>query len=361
MELNNVHQTGNVIMNQRFSFPRRWNPSEKYHRILCIDAHTEGEPLRVILEGYPELPGKTILDKRRYAREHYDYLRTALMWEPRGHADMYGCIVTEPVSRQADFGVLFLHNEGYSTMCGHGIIAVTRVVLETGLLPVQEPETVVRIDTPAGLVTAYARVKNGQVNSVYFRNVPSFVVALDEQVEVPGLGRITYDLAFGGAFYAYVSAEQVNLALTPENFRPLIEAGMAIKRAVMNSRRLEHPFRSELNFLYGTIFIGPPEQPDSHSRNVCIFAEGEVDRSPTGTGVSGRLAIHFARGEIRKNQPILIESIIGSRFIGRVVETTQFGPYPAIIPEVEGTAYITGRNEFLIDREDPLKHGFILR
>ncbi len=338
-----------------------WSPPDSYRKIVCIDAHTEGEPLRVIVDGYPELPGNTMLAKRRYAKKHYDHLRTALMWEPRGHADMYGCILTEPVTRTADFGVLFLHNEGYSTMCGHGIIAVTRVVLETGLFPMQEPETEIKIDTPAGLVNAFARIEGGRVRSVYFRNVPAFVVSLDETVEVPGLGRITYDLAFGGAFYAYVQAGQVGLKLTPENFRPLIETGMAIKRAVMDNRSLQHPFEADLNFLYGTIFIGPPEQPDAHSRNVCIFAEGEVDRSPTGTGVSGRLAIHFARGEIGLNQPIVIESIIGSRFTGRVIQTTRFGPYQAVIPEVEGTAFITGKNEFLIDPKDPLKEGFILR
>ncbi len=338
-----------------------WTPPESYQKIVCIDAHTGGEPLRVVVQGYPPLPGKAILEKRRYAREHYDHLRTALMWEPRGHADMYGCILTEPVTPDGQFGVLFLHNEGYSTMCGHGIIAVTKVVLETGMLPLQEPETEVRIDTPAGRVTAFARVQDGSVQSVYFRNVPSFVVALGETVLVPGLGSIRYDLAFGGAFYAYVRAEQVGLDLTPENFRSLIETGMAIKRAVMDSRSIQHPFEAELNFLYGTIFIGPPQQKDSHSRNVCIFAEGEVDRSPTGTGVSGRLAIHFARGEIGLNEPIVIESLIGSRFTGRAVETVQFGPYPAIIPEVAGTAFITGKSEFLIDPADPLKKGFILR
>ena len=255
--------------------------------------------MRVVISGYPALQGETILARRRHAKAHLDHLRTALMWEPRGHADLYGCLVTAPVTPEADFGVLFLHNEGYSTMCGHGIIAVTKVVLEAGLLPLHPPETRVRIDTPAGLVTAYARVENGHVASVYFHNVPSLVVALDETVEAPGLGSVRSDLAFGGAFYAYVQAADVGLTCTPEDFRPLIEKGRAIKRAVMASRPIEHPFEEDLNFLYGTIFIGPPERDGSHSRNVCIFAEGEVDRSPTGTGVSARAAIHHARGEIR--------------------------------------------------------------
>jgi trans-L-3-hydroxyproline dehydratase len=315
----------------------------------------------VITGGLPELPGETILARRRYAKENLDHLRKALMWEPRGHADMYGCIVTPPVSPEADIGVLFMHNEGYSTMCGHGIIAITKVALETGLLPMQAPETTVKIDTPAGLVTARARVSAGQVQSVYFHNVPSFALALAETVDVPGLGQVRYDLAFGGAFYAYIQAEDVGLTCATADFRPLIETGMAIKRAIMASRPIDHPFEPELGFLYGTIFIGPPLSDEAHSRNVCIFAEGEVDRSPTGTGVSGRLAIHYARGELGLNQPIIVESIIGSRFTGRVVETTTFGPHPAIIPEVEGRAYITGRHEFLLDPADPWPAGFMLR
>jgi trans-L-3-hydroxyproline dehydratase len=338
-----------------------WNPPADWLRITTVDAHTAGEPFRVITSGFPDLRGDTILARRRYAKEHLDHLRTALMWEPRGHADMYGCIVTPAVSPGADLGILFIHNEGFSTMCGHGIIGITTVALETGMLAIAEPETTVRIDTPAGLVTAHARVNEGRVSSVYFHNVPSFVVALDEKVDVPGLGIVRYDLAFGGAFYAYVSAEDVGLTCSPEEFRPLIEKGMAIKRAVMASRAIAHPFEEDLGFLYGTIFTAPALVPDAQSRNVCIFADGEVDRSPTGTGVSGRLAIHHARGEIDVDEPIVIESIIGSRFRGTVISSTRFGPYEAIIPEVEGSAYITGRHEFFIDPSDPVRHGFILR
>jgi proline racemase len=340
---------------------RSWTPPEGWLKITTVDAHTAGEPFRVITGGYPDLPGDTILARRRYARENLDPLRTALMWEPRGHADMYGCIVTPPVSPEADIGVLFMHNEGYSTMCGHGIIGITKVVLETGLLPMSAPETTIGIDTPAGLVTAHARVDEGQVTSVRFHNVPSFVLALDEKVSVPGLGEVRYDLAFGGAFYAYVQAEEVGLACTPEHFRPLIEKGIAIKQAVTASRPIPHPFEEDLSFLYGTIFIGPPRGDGAHSRNVCIFAEGEVDRCPTGTGVSARLAIHHVRGEIGVGESMVVESIIGTRFTGRIVRTTSFGPHPALIPEIEGAAHITGRHEFLIDPADPLRDGFILR
>ncbi len=201
----------------------------------------------------------------------------------------------------------------------------------------------------------------GRVTSVRFQNVPSFVLAQDEIVEVPGIGKVRCDIAFGGAFYAYVDAQDVGVRCIPADFRPLIEKGMAIKRAVMAGRPVPHPFEEELSFLYGTIFIGPPVNEGSHSRNVCIFAEGEVDRSPTGTGVSGRLAIHCARGDIGIDERMVVESIIGSRFSGRVVETTTFGKYPAVIPEIEGTAHITGRQEFLVDPADPFRDGFLLR
>jgi proline racemase len=330
-------------------------------RITTIDAHTAGEPFRVIVDGFPDLSGETILARRRDARDRLDHLRRALMWEPRGHADMYGCIVTMPVTPGADFGVLFLHNEGFSTMCGHGIIGIATVAVETGMVPVREPETTIRIDTPAGLVTAFADVDRGRVRGVRFLNVPSFVAALDQTVDVPGLGRVRFDLAFGGAFYAYVAAEPLGLQCVPDEYRRLIEAGMAIKRAVASSCAIQHPFEPDLGFLYGTIFVAPAQRVGAHSRNVCVFAEGEVDRSPTGTGVSGRLALHHARGEIGANEVVEIESIIGTCFTGRVVETTTFGPYDAVIPEVAGSAYITGRHEFLIAPDDPLRGGFMLR
>jgi len=330
-------------------------------RITTVDAHTAGEPLRVITSGYPDLPGATILARRRYARDHYDHLRTALMWEPRGHADMYGCILTSPVTPGADIGVLFMHNEGYSTMCGHGIIGLATVAVQIGLVPVVEPETVIRIDSPAGPVTARARVAEGRVISVRFHNVPSFVLALDEELHVPGIGPVRYDVAFGGAFYAFVQAEDVGLDCSPEHFRKLIDTGMRIKRAVMAARPVPHPLEPDLSFLYGTIFVGPPLNERHHSRNVCVFAEGEVDRSPTGTGVSARLAIHHARGEIAPGEAITIESIIGTTFTGRVVSEMMFGPRKAVIPEVEGSAFITGRHEFLVDPADPLGSGFMLR
>ncbi|MCO5210181.1 MAG: proline racemase family protein [Caldilinea sp.] len=315
----------------------------------------------MITGGFPPLAGDTILAKRRAAREQFDHLRRALMWEPRGHADMYGALLTEPVTPDGDLGVLFLHNEGFSTMCGHGVIALAKVLLDTGMLdrPGNAPE--IRMDTPAGRVTATAQRTNGVVTSVSFRNVPSFVYALDQEVEVPGLGRVRYDVAFGGAFYAFVDAAAVGVGLAAGDFRRLIDVGMQIKRAVMASLPIEHPFEPDLGFLYGVIFVGPPENPQHHSRNVCMFADGEIDRSPTGTGVSARAALHFARGEIGLGEPFVVESILGTCFTGEVVETTTFGPHAAVIPQVTGTAHICGINELLIDPADELRHGFMLR
>ena len=350
-----------VVLLMRLDFDRMeaWRPGGAC--ITAIDAHTEGEPLRIIVSGFPALPGATILARRRELAAHHDALRTALMWEPRGHADMYGCLITPPVTEGADFGVLFMHNEGYSTMCGHGIIAVTKVALETGLLPLSAPETCVRIDSPAGLGTAYASVSGKKVQSVRFLNVPSFAYALDRSVQVPGYGRIPYDIAFGGAFYAYVQASDMGTACVPDQLGQLVQAGMAIKRAIMATATIVHPFEADLGFLYGTIFTGPGRHEGSHSRNVCVFAEGEVDRSPTGTGVSGRAALHYARGELGLDEPIAIESILGTSFTVRVAEVTAFGPHAAIIPEVEGRAYITGRSTFCADPDDPLQDGFLLR
>jgi trans-L-3-hydroxyproline dehydratase len=337
-----------------------WQPANAL-QITTIDAHTGGEPLRIITGGLPPVLGSTILEKRRYMKENLDHIRKALMWEPRGHADMYGCIITPPVTAEADFGVLFLHNEGYSTMCGHGIIAVTKTVLECGMLPIKGEATSVNIDSPAGLIRAVAKTKNNKVESVSFINVPSFVQALNQSVEVEGIGKVKYAIAYGGAFYAYVNADEIGIGMSAKDHDELIEKGMAIKRAVMKTFTFKHPFEADLNFLYGTIFTGAPLTKNADSRNVCIFAEGEVDRSPTGTGVSGRMALHYAKGDIKIGETMVIESIVGSSFKCKVKELTKFGPYDAVIPEVEGTAHITGKHTFIIDPEDPLKDGFIFR
>lgn len=338
-----------------------FKPSARYQRITTIDSHTEGEPFRIITGGVPEPKGKTILEKRTFARTHLDHIRKVLMFEPRGHADMYGCFVTAPVTPEADMGVLFIHNEGFSTMCGHGIIALTTVAVETGFVTLSHDKPFIKIDTPAGLVTAIPNMADNRVQSVTFDNVASFAPALDETADVPGIGKVTYDLGFGGAFYAFVNASDVGLSCTPEHFSALIDKGRKIKNAIMAQKEIRHPFEPDLSFLYGTIFVDYPDLPGVHSRHCCIFAEGEVDRSPTGTGVSARLAILEKRGQINPGEDIVINSIIDSSFTCRVKETTAFADFKAVIPRVTGSAYITGVHEFYIDPDDPLNQGFILR
>lgn len=354
--MNNTYQ--NILQKTQFTPPKDWL------QIKTIDMHTGGEPLRVIVEGFPELKGDSVLAYRRFCKENYDYLRTALMFEPRGHADMYGCLLVPPNDAEGDFGILFLHNEGYSTMCGHAIIAIATLAVDMEWIEVREGDNVLKIDAPCGRITAFANVKNGKVRGVRFHCVPSFVVGLDRVIEVEGLGKVTYDLAYGGAFYAYVDMKKndFDFGLSTKSYRSLIQAGRAIKRAVMQQdTEIVHPFEADLSFLYGTIFIGDSDTEGIDSRNVCIFAEGEVDRCPTGSGVSGRMAIHKARNEINYGETMTIESITDSVFKGSVVSEQDFGNFKAVIPQVEGTAHITGMQTFVIDPNDPMKEGFILR
>lgn len=342
-------------------------PQPQGEPISVIDMHTGGEPLRVITGGLPPLEGNSVLEKRRYFRDHLDHIRTGLMWEPRGHADMYGAVVTP--SQDADFDVFFLHNEGYSTMCGHAIIALTKLLSEAGVghprfgIPEHScgHEVDLTFSVPAGLIHASATIRGGRAREVRFRNVPSYLYMRDQEVPVPGLGRVRFDIAYGGAFYALVEAGPLGLKLAAEDYNRLIDYGRRIKRAVMAAVTIEHPYEKDLGFLYGTIFTGPAQQTAHHSRNVCIFAEGELDRSATGSGVSARAAAHVAKGDLPLGEPITIESIIGTTMTVRAVESTRFGPFEAVIPEVAGTAHMIGRSEFYFDGEDPLSAGVILR
>jgi trans-L-3-hydroxyproline dehydratase len=338
-----------------------WVPPAHWSRISTIDMHTGGEPLRILVDGYPEVPGESILEKRRFFRDQLDHVRKGIMWEPRGHEDMYGAVLTEPCSREADFGTFFLHNEGYSTMCGHAIIALTKFVLDTGLIKKPGSTPCLIIDAPPGQIVSTAYRTLDVVSHVSFINVPSFVLYHDQQVEVQGLGRIKYDVAFGGAFYVIVDAGQLNLSLEPSGLSKLIDIGMQIKRSVMKEKQIIHPFEKDLSFLYGCIFTGKALNPARDSRNVCIFANGEVDRSATGSGVSARAALHHARGELNPGEKMEIESILGTSMEVELAELTTFGPYQAVIPRVSGTASFTGSNHFYFDPGDPLKEGFILR
>ena len=337
-----------------------WNPPSNWMKIRTLDAHCAGEPLRIILSGIPHIPGKTILEKRQYALKHIDNLRRFIMLEPRGHSDMYGCILVEPTIPDADFSMLFMHNEGFSTMCGHGIIAMTTVAVETNLIPLKMPTTTILFETPAGIVRAFADIESGRVTRSRFRNVPSFVLARDQLIDIPGIGEIKYDIAFGGAFYALVAARDLGISMIPDEIQRIIDIGMQIKRTIQKQYPVEHPEHSDLSFLYGTIFTGESLSESADSRNVCIFADGEVDRSPTGTGVSARLALLYAKNELGLGETITIESIIGTRFSGSIIAETTVGTFESIIPEISGKATIIGKHEFILDPEDDIQDGFIL-
>jgi proline racemase len=329
--------------------------------IKTIDAHTAGEPLRLVVDGFPAPEGETMQERREWLREHHDDLRTAVMLEPRGHVDMYGALLTKPERPDSDAGVLFMHNEGYSTMCGHGVIAVTTIVFERGLVTPRRPDRLV-LDTPAGAIDARARFdapRSGRVRSVSFRNVPSFVLHAAVPVRVDGRN-LSADVAFGGAFYAIVDSESLGIPLMGHRLDDLRRAGMAIKHAVESVVRVEHPLDASLHGVYGTIFTGPASSDDADLRNVTVFAEAEVDRSPCGTGTCAVMAVLAAMGLLGPEQTFTHESIIGSRFRGRVVGETLIGDVPAIIPEIEGEAYITGEHTFLIDERDPFGTGFRL-
>ncbi|WP_235298444.1 proline racemase family protein [Portibacter marinus] len=334
-------------------------------RFEVIDLHTGGEPLRVILQGYPEIKGANVLEMRRYCEEYLDDFRKLLMYEPRGHADMYGCILTPPNDEGADFGIIFMHNEGYSTMCGHAIIAISKLAAEMEWITIHDGENILRIDAPCGRIVATIVIKRGKVEHISFQGVPSFVVGLDLKIKIAEIGEIVYDLAYGGAFYAYVDLKKNNLSfhLNKDHYRPIIECGMKIKNAIIESKlKIAHPFEQDLSFLYGTIFIDHSVQKGiSDSVNVCVFADGEVDRSPTGSGVCGRMAIHFQRNEIDIGEKMKIESITGSVFEGWVRKKIDYGEYKAVIPVVSGSAYITGQHTFCLDPEDYFQKGILLR
>jgi proline racemase len=330
--------------------------------LTSLDAHTAGEPLRLITSGFPTIEGETMLERRAWLREHHDELRTALMLEPRGHADMYGAVLTPPERPDSDAGVLFMHNEGYSTMCGHGVIAVVTLALEHGLIvPRQAPAVV--LDAPAGQIHATAHLAAGdgdavRVSSVSFRNVPSFVLAAGLRVPL-GSRTVLVDVAFGGAFYAVVDAEGAGLALTGAALPELRRAGMAIARAVESVIDVVHPAEPGLAGVYGTIFTGPGSE-GADLRNVTVFADAEVDRSPCGTGTCAVMAVLAAMEFLEEGQIFTHESLIGTRFRGRIAGRTSFGDLPAIVPLLEGEAYLTGRHEFVLDPADPLRDGFRL-
>jgi proline racemase len=322
--------------------------------VEAVDYHTAGEPFRIVTGGVPSLEGRTILERRRFAAKELDEVRRLLVYEPRGHADMYGCFVTEPEDAGADIGVVFFHNAGYSTACGHGTIALVTWALDSGLIAREEPVTRVFVDVPSGRLETWARVEDGRVLSVRFRNVPSFVV--DRSLEAAGLRTA---VAFGGAFYASVEAP---FPVEPANVPRFIELGKAVKRELEGAREFVHPLEPELRDVYGVVFWEEQEGGTPLvQRNLTVFADGEVDRSPCGSGTSARLALLDADGRLPRGEELVHRSVIGTEFRARVVGTADVGGIPAVVTEVEGSAYRTGTHQFALDPADPLGAGFLLR
>ncbi|WP_346353635.1 proline racemase [Azotosporobacter soli] len=328
--------------------------------IMAVDSHTMGEPTRIVVGGLPNIPGKTMADIKEYLEKNLDYVRTTLMHEPRGHKDMFGSIITRPVHEDADFGIVFMDGGGYLNMCGHGSIGAVTVAIDTGMVPTVEPETSVKFDAPAGLITARAKVENGVVKSVTIRNVPAFLYRKDAKVNVPGLGEITLDVSFGGSFFAIVNAEQLKLEVTPGNIDELTKLGLAIRKAANEQLQIQHPTLAHINTIDLVEIYDKATNPEANYKNVVIFGEGQADRSPCGTGTSAKMATLYAKGHLKLGEEFVYESIIGTLFRGRLVETAMVGEFQAVVPEITGSAYITGFNQFVIDPNDPVKHGFML-
>jgi proline racemase len=325
----------------------------------AVDSHTEGMPTRVITGGVGVLPGATMLERKLHFEQHMDDLRLLLMHEPRGHSAMSGAILQPPTRPDADWGVLFIEVSGCLPMCGHGTIGVATVLVECGMVEVTEPETIVALDTPAGLVRVRVEVRDGRARSVTLRNVPAFLATSDAVVDVPGLGEVTYDMAFGGNFYALVDAASVGVTIDPAQAGRLIDTGAAIMAAIEAGDRPVHPEDDRISGCRHVVLHTAGEN-GAHARAATSIHPGWLDRSPCGTGTSARLAQLHARGELGVGEPFVNESVIGTRFTGRIAEETEVAGRPAIVPEITGRAWITGMGQYLLDPEDPFPAGFRL-
>ncbi len=329
--------------------------------IHAVDSHTMGEPTRVIIGGIPKIPGNTMAEKKTYLETKMDRIRTAVMLEPRGHNDMFGSIITAPIDQDADFGIIFMDSGGYLNMCGHGSIGAMTIAVETGMVEPVEPITKILMETPAGLIKGEVAVESGRAREVSIVNVPSFLYEQDFVIQVPEIGQVNIDIAFGGSFFAIVSARQLNLSVDPENSRRLKEVGLVI-RDIVNSRiKVSHPKMPHINTVDLVEIYDEPTHPQADFKNVVIFGKGNIDRSSCGTGTSAKMATLHARGKLGIGQEFVYESILGTLFKGKILEETQVCDYKAIIPQITASAYITGFNHFVIDEDDPFKYGFLLK
>jgi len=331
--------------------------------LQVIDLHCGGEPLRLITAGFPPVPRAPILERRRWVREHADHVRRVAMYEPRGHRDMYGAVLLPPYRDDADLAVLFMHNEGWSTMCGHGTIALAMALVEEGLFPATPPETTIRFEAPAGLVVATAGPDGAR-----FANVPAYLAARDLRIRASGWPEVSADIAFGGAYYGIVDAAALGLRVAPAQIEVLTRAGSAITEVLRRDHTPSHPTEPDLGFVYGTIIVdrSPATSPDglAHDadvRNVTVFADAQVDRSPCGSGTSALLAQAVARGTLDAGGELANASITGAVFRGRVDGRTRLGPHDAVETTIAGTAWVTGYATLLVDERDGLGDGFLLR
>jgi proline racemase len=329
------------------------------HIYHAVDSHTEGMPTRVITGGVGVIPGRTMAERRVHFQEHLDDLRTLLMYEPRGHAAMSGAILQPPTRPDADYGVLFIEVSGLLPMCGHGTIGVATVLVETGMVPVVEPVTTVRLDTPAGLVTVEVAVEDGSASAVTLRNVPAYAERLDAKIQVPGFGEIRYDLAYGGNFYAIVELDDYRLPFDRAAKQEILTAGLATMAAINAADEPVHPEDARIHGVHHVYFAAPGSDA-THSRHAMAIHPGWFDRSPCGTGTSARVAQLHARGQLALGADFRNESFIGTQFIGRAVEETTVAGRAAVVPTVTGRAWITGTAQYFLDPTDPFPKGFLL-
>jgi proline racemase len=330
--------------------------------VRVVDYHTAGEPFRIVTAGAPFLEGATVLDRRSYARHHADEIRRLLVNEPRGHADMYGCFVTPPDDDRGDLGVVFFHKDGYSTACGHGTIALVSWAIESGLIAATSPRQRVKVDVPSGRLETHAEINDGRVTAVSFTNVPSYVSGRHIAVQLAS-GVIDVAISYGGAYYASVDVAELDLAVIPQNLQQFIYLGREIKAILGDNPAVIHPIDSRLSGLYGTVFYEDMGGDDTglHQRNVTIFADGEVDRSPCGSGTSARLALLDSAVQLERGATLIHDSIIGTTFTGSVVGDAEVAGHHAVITRVRGSAHRTGSAVFTVDEDDPLGLGFQLR
>ncbi|MEE3420897.1 MAG: proline racemase family protein [Lachnospiraceae bacterium] len=327
--------------------------------IRVIDSHTMGEPTRIVYDGVPNIQGSTMMEKKQYLAEKFDEFRTSLMLEPRGHRDMFGAILTEPVHKEADVGVIFMDSGGYLNMCGHGSIGTASMLVDARMVEVREPYTEITLDTPSGIISTKVHVVNGEAESATIQNVPAFLYAEGLTAEIDGYGVIPYDISFGGSFFALIDAESIDLHLHVSNIEEITKLGIRLRDEINRTQKIQHPCLP-ITSVDLVEFYSRTRNKLADDKNCVIFGDAQADRSPCGTGTSAKMAALHAKGLLPIGQDFVYESITGTMFRGRLIGETKVGDFDAVIPQITGSAYITGFNDWIIDKQDPLWKGFLL-